>query len=44
MAHHMSYTMAALTAAGGAMGYAKGKSTPSLVAGLGFGSLFAYAG
>jgi uncharacterized membrane protein (UPF0136 family) len=35
--------MAGLLAVGGVMGYAKAKSTPSLVAGLVMGSLFAFS-
>jgi uncharacterized membrane protein (UPF0136 family) len=36
-------TVAAVTAIGGAVGYARTKSVPSLVAGLGFGALFGFA-
>jgi uncharacterized membrane protein (UPF0136 family) len=41
---HLTFTVAALTAAGGVMGYAKKKSTRSLAAGLIFGASFAFAG
>lgn len=36
--------MAGVTAAGGILGYIRKKSIPSLVAGLGLGSLFAISG
>jgi len=42
--HHPTYTLAALLAIGGAMGYAKKKSVISLVAGLGLGVGFGVAG
>lgn len=41
---HMAFTMAALVAAGGASGYAKSGSVPSLVAGLGIAALFGAGG
>eukprot|EP01122_Echinamoeba_exundans_P014012 TRINITY_DN6259_c0_g2_i1.p1 TRINITY_DN6259_c0_g2~~TRINITY_DN6259_c0_g2_i1.p1 ORF type:complete len:124 (-),score=29.35 TRINITY_DN6259_c0_g2_i1:466-816(-) len=41
--HHLPMTVAAVTAVGGAVGYARTKSVPSLVAGLGFGALFGFA-
>lgn len=41
---HLSYTMAGLTALGGVMGFARTASTPSLVAGVAIGGLFAYGG
>ncbi|KAI9004802.1 transmembrane proteins 14C-domain-containing protein [Gaertneriomyces semiglobifer] len=44
MSHHPAYTFAGLTALGGAIGYAKTKSRPSLIAGLAFGALFGTAG
>jgi len=40
---HATYGVAALTAIGGIMGYAKKRSTRSLAAGLFFGGAFAYA-
>eukprot|EP01103_Thecamoeba_quadrilineata_P006220 TRINITY_DN1594_c0_g1_i3.p1 TRINITY_DN1594_c0_g1~~TRINITY_DN1594_c0_g1_i3.p1 ORF type:complete len:108 (-),score=4.29 TRINITY_DN1594_c0_g1_i3:278-601(-) len=44
MAEHAAYTMAALTATGGVMGYLKARSFPSLMAGLTFSALFAGSG
>jgi len=41
---HLSFTMATLVSAGGIAGYVKGKSVPSLAAGLFFGGVFAGAG
>ncbi|KAJ2158992.1 hypothetical protein GGF46_003360 [Coemansia sp. RSA 552] len=36
--------MAGICAIGGAIGFAKGRSVPSLVAGVGIGAVYAYAG
>ncbi|KAI8365450.1 transmembrane proteins 14C-domain-containing protein [Choanephora cucurbitarum] len=44
MSHHPSYTMAGLCAAGGIAGFARTRSVPSLVAGLGVGALYGTAG
>ncbi|CEP64577.1 Tmh11p LALA0_S12e02124g [Lachancea lanzarotensis] len=41
---HPAYTLAALTAFGGAMGFARKGSKPSLLAGLAFGGIYGYAG
>jgi hypothetical protein len=41
---HLAFGMAALVAAGGATGYAKTGSVPSLVAGLGIAALFGAGG
>mmetsp|Transcript_20240 Transcript_20240/g.44056 ORF Transcript_20240/g.44056 Transcript_20240/m.44056 type:complete len:117 (+) Transcript_20240:155-505(+) len=41
---HLNFTMGGLAAIGGAMGYAKKGSTPSLVAGLTFGGLLIGSG
>ncbi|KAJ3402391.1 hypothetical protein HDV05_008549 [Chytridiales sp. JEL 0842] len=44
MSHHTANTLGAVCAIGGLMGYIKGKSVPSLVAGLTFAGLYAYSG
>ncbi|CUS22164.1 LAQU0S04e09648g1_1 [Lachancea quebecensis] len=41
---HPAFTLAALTTMGGAMGYARKGSKPSLLAGLVFGGVYGYAG
>ncbi|SCU96611.1 LAFA_0G07184g1_1 [Lachancea sp. 'fantastica'] len=41
---HPAYTLAALTTLGGAMGFARKGSKPSLLAGLAFGGIYGYAG
>jgi uncharacterized membrane protein (UPF0136 family) len=41
MSHHLATTVAFLCSTGGLIGYIKGKSVPSLVAGLTFGTLYA---
>lgn len=44
MSEHPAFTMAALCSVGGLIGYAKTRSVPSIVAGLGVGALYAYGG
>eukprot|EP00761_Pharyngomonas_kirbyi_P012147 gb/GECH01012174.1/.p1 GENE.gb/GECH01012174.1/~~gb/GECH01012174.1/.p1 ORF type:complete len:107 (+),score=31.17 gb/GECH01012174.1/:1-321(+) len=44
MSHHPSYSLGALAATGGVMGYLKAGSKPSLIAGVASGSLLILAG
>jgi uncharacterized membrane protein (UPF0136 family) len=41
---HLSYTLGILSAVGGLSGFIKTGSKPSLIAGLGIGSLYIYGG
>ncbi|SNX82213.1 related to UPF0136 membrane protein YJR085C [Melanopsichium pennsylvanicum] len=43
MSEHPAFTMAALCSVGGAIGFAKTRSLPSLIAGVGVGALYAFA-
>ncbi|KAI9486001.1 MAG: transmembrane proteins 14C-domain-containing protein [Benjaminiella poitrasii] len=43
MSHHPSYAMTALCTAGGIAGYARSRSVPSLVAGVGVGAMYGVA-
>ncbi|KAL2912496.1 hypothetical protein HK105_207985 [Polyrhizophydium stewartii] len=44
MSSHLAFTVGGVCAVGGTIGYIKGRSIPSLVAGVGFGLLYATAG
>ncbi|KAI9030783.1 transmembrane protein 14 [Phycomyces nitens] len=44
MSDHTAFTMAALSATGGIAGFVRTRSIPSLVAGVGIGSLYGVAG
>lgn len=44
MSQHPAFTMAALCSVGGIIGFAKTRSLPSIVAGLGVGAAYAYGG
>ncbi|CAG8624557.1 6432_t:CDS:2 [Paraglomus occultum] len=44
MSHHPSYTMAAICTTGGILGYAKARSVPSIIAGVGIGAAYAISG
>ncbi|KAI8333159.1 transmembrane proteins 14C-domain-containing protein [Chlamydoabsidia padenii] len=44
MSHHTAYSMSALCVTGGIAGFARTRSLPSLVAGVGLGGLYGAAG
>ncbi|CAG8445269.1 4967_t:CDS:2 [Diversispora eburnea] len=44
MAYRPSYTMGAICAVGGVVGYVTKRSVPSLIAGLGIGALYVLGG
>lgn len=44
MSEHPAFTMAALCSVGGLIGFAKTRSVPSIVAGVGVGALYAFGG
>ncbi|ORZ23440.1 transmembrane proteins 14C-domain-containing protein [Absidia repens] len=44
MSHHPAYAMSALCFAGGIGGFARTRSLPSLIAGVGLGTLYGAAG
>ncbi|CAG8544457.1 11741_t:CDS:2 [Funneliformis caledonium] len=44
MSHHPSYTMAVICTLGGISAYAKARSMPSIMAGVGVGILYGIAG
>ncbi|KAI8826044.1 transmembrane proteins 14C-domain-containing protein [Fimicolochytrium jonesii] len=44
MSHHPAFTLGGLCAIGGAIGYSRTRSRPSLIAGLAFGALYSVSG